>query len=215
LRIFASLMTAGILLLSVTACSSNESGADEGDGNTGYKPPDPYVPPDPYKPPDPYVPPAPYEPPDIYVPPDPYVPPKYAPPDFKYTPPEMVHPDMDIKSTDKNVVIEIPESILFDTDSAVLREEAYPALSQIAKSMAKTENATFQIQGHTDNRGTHEHNMQLSNKRVDAVKNALISVDAALLKTEGFGETKPLVSNDSTEHIQKNRRVEIVVVPTS
>lgn len=224
LRLFLSLMAAGLLFFSMAACSSDESKADKGEESSVYKPPDPYKAPDVYKPPDPYkapdvyTPPDPYKPPDIYVPPDPYRPPKYAPPDFYYTPPKMVHPDMEIKSTDRNVVIEIPEHILFDFDSAVLRKEAYPALAQIAQSMMETKHATYRIQGHTDDRGTHEYNLRLSQKRADAVKKALVerfSVKTSLLKTEGFGETKPLVKNDSPEQRQKNRRVEIVVVPTS
>ncbi|MRG29209.1 OmpA family protein [Laceyella tengchongensis] len=221
MRRILSVVMAGSVAMFVAACSNGKTVADQQaqkeEKSSSNQSEALYVAPDPddlYK-----VAPAEdlYQPPKMYIPAPPYTPPKMAPANFKYVPPEMIHPDMEIKTTDKHVVIELPEHILFDTDSAVLRKEAYPALAQIAKSLSKTENAHFQIHGHTDHRGTHEHNLQLSQERADAVKKALVekfSVNEALLSTKGWGETKPLVANDSPENMQKNRRVEVIVVPS-
>ena len=69
------------------------------------------------------------------------------------------------------------------------------------------------VEGHTDDRGPAAFNQQLSEKRAEAVKAELIAngVDASLIKTVGYGESKPVASNDTREGRAKNRRVEIKV----
>ncbi len=76
------------------------------------------------------------------------------------------------------------------------------------------EDLKFQIQGHTDNRGSEQTNLKLSLYRVNKVLNYLVSkgVDQFNLKVKGFGETMPIASNDTQEGRAKNRRVEVKII---
>lgn len=194
---------------------SEKSGSDSSGGVT-YVPPTFEPPPDPVlptfePPPDPVLP--------TFEPPPTYVAPTYEPPNFNFSPPTYVPPDVKINSGDKKVVIEIPEHILFDYDSSELRKDAYPALAQIAKSLKetkeKTKDARFRIDGHTDNKGSKDYNLKLSLKRAEAVKKAFINefkLPDSWLEVQGFGETRPLVKNDTPSNQQKNRRVEVTIL---
>jgi outer membrane protein OmpA-like peptidoglycan-associated protein len=66
------------------------------------------------------------------------------------------------------------------------------------------------VGGHTDNTGSAAANMALSQRRADAVRDALVKdgVDSAMLTTKGYGETKPVASNDTPEGRLQNRRTE-------
>jgi len=70
----------------------------------------------------------------------------------------------------------------------------------------------FEVDGHTDNSGNAQHNMELSQQRADAVKKQLVSmgIDASRLTTKGFGDTKPISTNDTPDGKSNNRRVEFV-----
>ena len=70
----------------------------------------------------------------------------------------------------------------------------------------------FEIDGHTDSDGSDEYNQVLSEKRANSVKNFLVSQGVtAEITTKGYGESKPVASNDTAEGKQKNRRVEIII----
>jgi outer membrane protein OmpA-like peptidoglycan-associated protein len=70
------------------------------------------------------------------------------------------------------------------------------------------------IEGHASSDGDDKHNMELSDKRAKAVREALVAkgVKAEVLEAKGFGETKPIASNDTDEGKEKNRRVEFTIV---
>jgi outer membrane protein OmpA-like peptidoglycan-associated protein len=72
----------------------------------------------------------------------------------------------------------------------------------------------LEIQGHTDNKGSNDHNMKLSKHRANTVINylELFGIDSKKLKAKGYGETKPVASNDTEEGRAKNRRVELVKI---
>jgi hypothetical protein len=101
--------------------------------------------------------------------------------------------------------------IYFDVDKATLRAEAEAALVQIRDLLKKDPTLKLEVQGHTDNTGTHEHNVTLSADRAAAVKAWLIAhgTDSARLTTNGYAETKPVGPNTTPEGRQKNRRVEL------
>jgi outer membrane protein OmpA-like peptidoglycan-associated protein len=103
--------------------------------------------------------------------------------------------------------------IYFDFGSATIRPESEPVLKQIADALAKNPAWKLEVEGHTDNVGADAFNMDLSRRRADAVKQALVEryrVRADRLTTAGFGATRPKESNDTLEGRARNRRVELV-----
>jgi len=104
--------------------------------------------------------------------------------------------------------------VLFDINSAEVKSEAYPMLTEAVLIMKKNPDLNVEIDGHTDNTGAAAYNMALSEKRAEAVKNHLVTrgVDPKRLSTKGFGFTKPAASNATKEGRAKNRRVEFTPV---
>ncbi|MBX5483160.1 MAG: OmpA family protein [Myxococcaceae bacterium] len=102
--------------------------------------------------------------------------------------------------------------ILFDTGKDVIKPESLPVLESLAKAIKDTK-ATYVIEGHTDDRGGAAYNKTLSEKRAASVKKWLVEhgADAARLKTVGYGQTRPAMSNDSEAGRAANRRVEVSV----
>jgi outer membrane protein OmpA-like peptidoglycan-associated protein len=101
--------------------------------------------------------------------------------------------------------------VQFVTDSTRLLRRTLPVLDTIAKALVAMPDAHWEVQGHTDNVGTAEHNMVLSRGRAQAVLDYLVShgVDRSHLMAVGFGETRPVVSNATVEGRAQNRRVQL------
>lgn len=105
------------------------------------------------------------------------------------------------------------QGIYFDTGSDKIRPESSPTLKEIAQMLTEHPDLKLTIEGHTDNVGAAATNQTLSERRAEAVKQALITVykvDGARLTASGFGPSKPATSNDTPEGRQANRRVELV-----
>jgi outer membrane protein OmpA-like peptidoglycan-associated protein len=105
-------------------------------------------------------------------------------------------------------------SASFKTASAKLRGSAKTELRKFVDELkAAGKPYRIRIEGHTDDDGTETTNNRLSQARADAVKAYLIQlgIPAAQVEAKGFGESKPLVPNDSDEHRAQNRRVDVVV----
>ncbi len=103
--------------------------------------------------------------------------------------------------------------IYFDSDKADLKPESEPTVEQIAQLLKDQSNLELVIVGHTDNRGGFEYNMDLSNRRAQAVRDALITgqgIAPARLLAWGAGYLAPVASNRTEEGRAKNRRVELV-----
>ncbi|WP_106478268.1 OmpA family protein [Phytohalomonas tamaricis] len=100
----------------------------------------------------------------------------------------------------------------FKFDSAELTGNAEQILNGVADKLAANENVRVRLEGHTDSVGSEQYNQQLSQRRADAVKNYLAShgVDASRIETKGFGESRPVASNDTAEGRAQNRRTEVV-----
>jgi OOP family OmpA-OmpF porin len=105
------------------------------------------------------------------------------------------------------------QGIYFDVNSTAIRGESTPTLQEIGDMLTQHPDLRITIEGHTDNTGSAAGNQTLSEKRAAAVRDYLIAnykIDAARLKSAGFGATKPVASNDTPEGRQNNRRVELV-----
>ena len=108
------------------------------------------------------------------------------------------------------------QGILFDVGSDHIRGESTPTLTEIGDMLKAHPTLKLTIEGHTDNVGSAASNQALSEKRAAAVKAYLVSkyaVDAARLKSVGYGATKPVSPNTTDEGRQNNRRVELVKQP--
>jgi outer membrane protein OmpA-like peptidoglycan-associated protein/Mg-chelatase subunit ChlD len=104
-------------------------------------------------------------------------------------------------------------NLFFDFGKYNILPESYPELKRIAKIIRRY-NLKVEIDGHTDDVGDDQSNLTLSDKRAAAVKDYLVRIgcNADMLITHGFGESKPLNSNDSDAHRAKNRRVELKLI---
>jgi len=123
---------------------------------------------------------------------------------------KMVPPVPSIEAN--SLLITLDSGILFDVDKYDLRPEAEEVLKNLAIVLKEADIKTFEIDGHTDSDASDEHNQVLSEKRANAVKNFLTSQGiAAEITIKGYGESRPIASNDTPEGKQKNRRVEIVI----
>ncbi|ACT95318.1 OmpA family protein [Dyadobacter fermentans] len=105
-------------------------------------------------------------------------------------------------------------NIFFATGKATLREESFPELNRIAISMTENKTLAIELGGHTDNTGSAEFNVNLSQERADTVREYLIGkgIEPDRIASKGYGETKPVATNDTPEGQQQNRRVEFKIL---
>ncbi|WP_429322555.1 peptidoglycan DD-metalloendopeptidase family protein [Paraburkholderia sp. GAS448] len=123
---------------------------------------------------------------------------------------------IEISQTDSGVQVRLPDSILFDFDHAVLRANAGPAIDRLAVLVRRSDRPV-NVEGHTDNAGTHEYNQTLSEARAKTVAVALEQhgIAASRITTRGFAFDRPVASNDTEAGRARNRRTEIVIVGES
>ncbi|HET9487701.1 MAG TPA: OmpA family protein [Chryseosolibacter sp.] len=105
------------------------------------------------------------------------------------------------------------KNIYFDFDKTTLKDESFPELNKVVDFLKQNESVEIEISGHTDNKGSDDYNATLSQGRSEAVVNYLISqgVDSFRLAAHGYGESKPIDTNDSDEGRANNRRVEFTI----
>ena len=111
--------------------------------------------------------------------------------------------------------ITMKQQIQFATDSAVILPESLQLMTEIADAMIRTPRIKrVEIQGHTDNTGTADHNKILSEQRAESVRTWLTQhgVDPGRLVARGFGQEKPLVPNVTTGNKARNRRVQFIIL---
>lgn len=123
--------------------------------------------------------------------------------------------NVDLTIDGAEVTMSVPDSVLFDFDEYDLKEDAKQTLSEISETLKQfKQDVEIVINGHTDNVGNAQYNMDLSEKRAEEVKNYLIDqgdLAQASFTTKGYGDTRPIASNDTEAGQAKNRRVEIVI----
>jgi outer membrane protein OmpA-like peptidoglycan-associated protein len=111
------------------------------------------------------------------------------------------------------VLADVFDNLNFEFGKAEIKNDSLPYLDKLADTLLKAKNWTIEIQGHTDDKGSDDYNLKLSQNRADAVKKYLISkgIVADTITSKGFGESVPLVANDIDANRKKNRRVEFKI----
>jgi outer membrane protein OmpA-like peptidoglycan-associated protein len=119
-----------------------------------------------------------------------------------------------VKDDDRGMVITLSGEVLFTTGKSDLKPAAMAKLDQIAQALQGKEQPIV-VYGFTDNVGTRDHNMGLSQSRAQAVRDYLVSkgIPKDLIESRGSGPDSPVADNTSIEGRAQNRRVEIVVEP--
>ncbi|MBV7536488.1 OmpA family protein [Duganella sp. sic0402] len=120
--------------------------------------------------------------------------------------------DLQAKQTERGIIITLSD-VLFQVDRAELSAEGMRTAQKVADVLAQEPQSIVQVEGFTDSTGTSSHNLELSQRRAESVRNALIGlgVPSAKIGTRGYGEAYPVASNTDAGSRQLNRRVEIVL----
>ncbi len=124
-------------------------------------------------------------------------------------------PQVGVVNTGTEIVVTMPQDILFATDSADLRPDLRSDLTVIAGNLQRYPDSIVLVVGHTDSTGTPGYNQRLSERRADSVASVLITagVSARRVQARGAGQTQPIASNDTEVGRAQNRRVEITIRP--
>jgi outer membrane protein OmpA-like peptidoglycan-associated protein len=117
------------------------------------------------------------------------------------------------RRTENGILVNLKSSLLFSSDSAVLKPDAVEQIAQLGDILAKYPDDRIRIQGHTDSSGSAAHNEELSLRRAQAVRDALASrgVNPRQMLVEGVGAARPIADNATAEGRAENRRVELLI----
>ena len=120
-----------------------------------------------------------------------------------------------IQNTGRELIVTMPDGILFDVDSAAIRAGLQRDIRALARNLQKYPDTTVNVLGHTDNTGSAAYNEGLSARRAQAVAGVLLEegVSPARVRAIGRGEDDPVASNLTAEGRQQNRRVEVIIRP--
>ena len=116
-------------------------------------------------------------------------------------------------SKDARGIILSMSDILFDVNKATLKQDLKTSLAKVAGILSVYQQFNVSIEGNTDNTGSEEHNMKLSQQRADNVRDFLVEqgIDGNRLTAKGLGMSMPIADNSTKEGRQKNRRVDLVI----
>jgi outer membrane protein OmpA-like peptidoglycan-associated protein len=120
--------------------------------------------------------------------------------------------DLQAKQTERGIVITFGD-VLFNTDQAVLTEGGQRTVRKLADVLTQNPDRSVMVEGFTDSTGSSAHNLELSQRRAESVRSALMGmgVEGTRVATRGYGEAYPIAGNDTAGNRQLNRRVEIVL----
>ena len=115
------------------------------------------------------------------------------------------------RRTENGILVDLKSSLLFSTDSAVLKPAAVEQIAQLGDILAKYPDDQIRIEGHTDSTGSTAYNEQLSLHRALAVRDVLASrgVNPRQMLVEGAGAARPIADNSTPQGRAENRRVEL------
>jgi len=117
---------------------------------------------------------------------------------------------VNIQRTQDVLTATFKSDVFFDLNSSTLKPGAYSEIDRISNVLNNYPKTKIRVEGHTDSTGPEDYNQQLSEKRAETVKNALVQrgVDPRRIEAVGFGESQLISSNNAV-----NRRVSIVITP--
>jgi len=123
--------------------------------------------------------------------------------------------DANVRRNADTLALTFKSEMLFDIDSSAMKPGAYDELGRVARVLNQYPQTTILVAGHTDSTGSEEYNLKLSERRAVVVKNGPVGegVNPNRLRTIGYGESKPIAGNQSSEGRQLNRRVELTIEP--
>jgi outer membrane protein OmpA-like peptidoglycan-associated protein len=115
------------------------------------------------------------------------------------------------------LAVTFKSDVLFDVGSSALKAGAYQEINRVAQVLIQYPETRIRVAGHTDSDGSEAFNQDLSLRRAEAVRNALVQqgVAAARISTIGFGESQPIADNSTAAGKQLNRRVVITIEPNA
>lgn len=124
-----------------------------------------------------------------------------------------VHKDLYLVPIEVGAVVRL-NNVYFDFDKWALRSESFVELDRVVKMLEENPAIEIEMSAHTDSRGSDDYNFKLSDNRARSVMEYIISkgIAASRIKSQGYGETKPVVPNDTDENRQLNRRVEFTIL---
>ncbi|MBQ7056050.1 MAG: OmpA family protein [Alphaproteobacteria bacterium] len=128
---------------------------------------------------------------------------------------ELVSTGVQVIENDDSIRLVMPGNITFKTDSADINSSFYPVLNSVARVLKKYDNSTVLVSGHTDSTGSAEYNLKLSRERAQSVASYLEGqgIKSSRFEVLGMGSSNPIASNDTANGREKNRRVEIKIIP--
>lgn len=118
-----------------------------------------------------------------------------------------------VERVGEGIKITFSSGIMFDVDKAMLKDQYKGEIRELATILNKYEDTNILLEGHTDSTGSEAYNLDLSNRRAQAVANYLATqnVNAARFSIMGYGESQPIASNEIPEGRAQNRRVEVAI----
>lgn len=120
-----------------------------------------------------------------------------------------------IKEEQRGMVITLTGNVLFESGKWALLPGAQIKLNEVAEALKMNKDRDMTIEGHTDNQGNRQANIELGQHRAESVKDYVVSrgVDGSRVKAVGIGQDRPIADNSNPEGRANNRRVEIIVSP--
>ncbi|PIQ48164.1 MAG: hypothetical protein COW03_11515 [Cytophagales bacterium CG12_big_fil_rev_8_21_14_0_65_40_12] len=118
-----------------------------------------------------------------------------------------------VERVGEGIKITFDSGLMFATNQSTLNVDTKENLKNLATTLQKYEDTNVLIEGHTDNTGTDEYNLELSKKRASSVQDYLVSLglNYQRLQIAGYGESQPITENESAAGRQSNRRVEVAI----
>jgi outer membrane protein OmpA-like peptidoglycan-associated protein len=116
-----------------------------------------------------------------------------------------------------NIILNMPGNVTFQSNSADINASFYPVLNSVALVLKEFDKTVVDVAGHADSTGADDKNLELSQRRAGSVSSYMgaQAVNSQRLIAVGYGETRPIATNDTAEGRQQNRRVEITLVPVT